>query len=98
MRELPEFRLRIEPITADAKALLGFKWAGEDVGKRHRIGGVPTWLQHDETPICRSCGERMTFYGQLDSIGDDLILADAGLVYVFVGFNDYEARAIVQSG
>ena len=40
----------------------------------------------------------MTFYGQLDSINDDIVLADAGLVYVFVCFNDFEARAIVQSG
>ena len=40
----------------------------------------------------------MTFYGQLDSIGDDVTIADVGLVYVFVCFNDVEARAIVQSG
>jgi hypothetical protein len=52
----------------------------------------------DATPTCADCGERMTFYGQLDSIGDDVVLADVGLVYVFVCFNDFEARAIVQSG
>ena len=40
----------------------------------------------------------MTLYGQFYSIGDDLTIADAGLVYVFVCFNDYEARGIVQSG
>ena len=40
----------------------------------------------------------MTFYGPLDSIGDDVIIADVGLVYVFVCNNDFEARAIVQSG
>jgi hypothetical protein len=40
----------------------------------------------------------MSFYGQLDSINDDIVLADAGLVYVFVGFNDFSAQAVVQSG
>ena len=39
----------------------------------------------------------MTLYGQLDSIGDDICLADVGLLYVFVCFDDFEARAIVQS-
>jgi uncharacterized protein (DUF983 family) len=55
-------------------------------------------LQWDETPTCRECGERMTFYGQLDSINDAIVLADVGLVYVFVCFNDFQAKAVVQSG
>jgi len=29
----------------------------------------------------------MTFYGQLDSIGDEYIIADDGMVYVCVCFN-----------
>ena len=98
MERIPAFRLRPEPLSQEAEAALGFQWAGDDVGQRHQLGGGPTWLQGDETPTCRECGERMTFYGQLDSIGDDIAIADVGLVYVFVCFNDYEARAIVQSG
>ena len=39
----------------------------------------------------------MTFYGQLDSIGDDFALADAGVVLVFVCFNCFEAAALVAS-
>lgn len=39
----------------------------------------------------------MTFYGQLDSLNDDIVIADCGIVYVFVCFNDYSAAAIVQS-
>jgi hypothetical protein len=98
MKAIPEFRLHVEPVTAEGAALLGFEAAGEEVGTRHRLGGSPTWLGDDQTPTCRDCGERMTFYGQLDSIGDDICLADVGLVYVFVCFNDFEARAVVQSG
>ncbi|MEA2311420.1 MAG: hypothetical protein QOE28_1388 [Solirubrobacteraceae bacterium] len=40
----------------------------------------------------------MTFYGQLDSIGDDFALADAGVVEVFVCFDCFEAAARVSSG
>ena len=79
------------------RASQGFKWAPAEVGERHRLGGDPEWQQGDETPACRQCGQKMTFYGQLDSIGDDFILADCGLVYVFVCFEDFEAAAVVQS-
>jgi hypothetical protein len=40
----------------------------------------------------------MTFYGQLDSINDDITIADAGMVYVFICFEDFSAAAFVQSG
>jgi hypothetical protein len=94
---IPPFRLVPEPLSPEAERVAGFKWAPEEVGKRHRLGGEPEWIQGDMTPVCRDCGQRMTFYGQLDSIGDEVCLADVGLVYVFVCFDDYEARAIVQS-
>ena len=40
----------------------------------------------------------MTFYGQLDSVNDDIVIADAGMVYVFICFDDSEATALIQSG
>ena len=39
----------------------------------------------------------MSFYGQLDSINDDYVLADCGLIYVFVCFSDNEVKALLQS-
>lgn len=39
----------------------------------------------------------MTFYGQLDSISDAIVLADCGIVYVFICFDDSTAKAVVQS-
>ncbi len=39
----------------------------------------------------------MTFYGQLDSVGDDICIADAGMVFVFLCFDCFEAAAMVQS-
>ena len=38
----------------------------------------------------------MTFYGQLDSISDEIVLADVGLVFVFVCFDCGEATAFIQ--
>jgi hypothetical protein len=85
-------------VDAAAEAVLGFEAAGEELGHRHRLGGRPTWLQDDQTPTCRDCGERMTFYGQLDSIGDDINLANAGPIYVFVCLIDIEGARLLQSG
>ena len=39
----------------------------------------------------------MTFYGQLDSVNDDVILADAGVLLCFVCFDCFEAAAMVES-
>lgn len=94
---LPSFRLIAEPSGPDAAAAQGFEWADPEVGRRHQLGGQPIWLQGEATPRCPACTEAMTFYAQLDGIGDDIALADCGLVYVFVCFNDFEVKAILQS-
>jgi hypothetical protein len=39
----------------------------------------------------------MSFYGQLDSINEEFNIADCGLIYVFLCFDCFEAKAIVQS-
>ena len=98
MREIPAFRLVPEALTEEAAALPPFKWANPEVGSRHRLGGTPTYLQKAEIPACPSCGEPMISYGQLDSINDEFILADCGLVYVFVCFDCFIAEAFIQSG
>jgi len=96
-RRIPPFRLTAEPLTPEAEEAAGFAWAEPGVGTRHRIGGEPEDLPGIDTPRCPSCGEPMTFYGQLDSIGDDFVLADAGVVAVFVCFDCFEAAARVGS-
>ena len=97
-RTVPEIRLVAEPATTEARAALGFEWADEEVGKRHKLGGRPDWLQEEEIPACSQCHEAMSFYGQLDSIGDDVCLADVGMIYVFVCFDCFETKSILQSG
>lgn len=96
-RQLPLIRLRAEPVDETAQAVLGFKYADPLIGKRHQIGGSPTWLQGEEVPKCPNCHHPMTFYGQLDSIGDQIVIADCGLIYVFLCFDCFQAKAVVQS-
>jgi hypothetical protein len=40
----------------------------------------------------------MTFYGQLDSINDEFVIGDVGLVYVFVCFDCLTTKAVLQFG
>ena len=86
MKKIPPFKLKPEPLNDEAKSLPGFKWAGEGVGDRHKLGGDPDFLQEADWPECPECKERMTFYGQLDSINDDYCIADCGMIYIFICF------------
>ncbi len=97
-KTLPLVRLRLDPESEEARLAIGFKWAA-GAGGRHQIGGEPTFLQPGaEWPVCEQCHEAMTFYGQLDSVGNDLCIADLGLVLVFMCFGCYQAKALVQTG
>jgi uncharacterized protein YwqG len=81
----------------DAKELSGFKWADEEVGKRHQLGGNPNFIQEEVYPVCHECNNSMSFYGQLDSIDDEHCIADCGMVYVFICFHCNLAQAFIQS-
>jgi hypothetical protein len=96
-KRVPPFRLDAHPLSQEAEEAAGFEWASPEVGTRHRIGGEPTSVTESAFPRCRSCGHAMSFYGQLDSIGDDFALADVGVVEVFVCFDCFEADARVVS-
>ena len=97
MKRLPEIRLSRPSNPSD-----DFKWAGDDargrpVGHRNKLGGVPDWLQQGyAAPSCPGCGELMPFFGQLDSVNDDVIIGDCGMIYVFFCFSCLQAATIVQ--
>jgi Domain of unknown function (DUF1963) len=97
MRTIPPFRLVLEPLNDEARNLPKFRWARKEVGKRHQLGGQPDFLQHELWPRCPNGHGRMTFYGQLDSINDDVCIADCGIIYVFICFDCYETASFVQS-
>ena len=93
---IPPVPLVPAPETSEAKEAVGFQWAGDPIGKRHRIGGEPDWIQYEEVPSC-SCEGKMTFYGQLDSLGDKVCLGDCGMIYVFVCLDCLETKSVFQS-
>ena len=97
MKEIPPFRLRPEPMSEDAANLPKFEWAPQEVGTRHQLGGKPSFLQKAEWPNCPDCGEVMTFYGQLDSINDEFVIADCGMIYIFVCLKCNEVKSLIQS-
>ncbi|MBM3469093.1 MAG: DUF1963 domain-containing protein [Alphaproteobacteria bacterium] len=95
--KIPPFRLILKPLNDEAANLPKFKWASEKVGSRHQLGGTPTFIQQEEWPDCPSCSNKMSFYGQLDSLNDEFVIADCGMLYVFLCFDCNETISIIQS-
>jgi hypothetical protein len=101
MDDIPEFRLIPRPTSDAARELTPGEWTDPMIGTRHKLGGKPDYLQGQQRPSCRSCGEEMTFYGQLDAIPDKerrYYIADCGLIYIFICFDCLETESFVQSG
>jgi hypothetical protein len=90
----PEIELIRRPRSVEAERLMRHEYAPVGVGDRNKLGGHPDWVQGEEWPEC--CGKRMTFYGQLDSVGDDIHLGDCGLIYVFVCFDCFSTKSLMQ--
>ena len=95
-KTFPEIKLIPQPETDEAKEVFGHKWAEPEIGYRHKLGGNPEWIQDDEWPEC--CQKKMTFFAQLDSVGDDIHLGDCGLIYVFVCFDCFNTKSMLQCG
>jgi hypothetical protein len=94
--KIPPVPLVPSPETPEAKAAVGFQFAGEPIGHRHRIGGDPEWIQTPNVPSC-SCRKPMSFYAQIDSLGDAHVLGDCGMIYVFVCWDCLETKSVLQS-
>ena len=97
MDKIPEIQLTMNPKTPEARSVIGFKW-NSTAGGSHKIGGHPDWIQGDETPECSQCFQPMTFYGQLDCLGDDVPLGDCGRIFVFVCMDCLSTQSILQCG
>ena len=97
MRKIPAFKLQLVPLDEEAETLPRFQSAVEGIGERSKLGGEPDFIQRDDIPSCPSCSKAMTFYAQLDSLNDDIILADCGMIYVFVCFECFETTSVLQS-
>ncbi len=97
MKNIPPFRFVAQPLNKEAESLPKFEWAEEHIGTRHKLGGTPDFIQDAEWPTCPDCGTKMTFYAQLDSINDEFLIADCGMIYVFVCLECNRVETLVQS-
>lgn len=92
--EIPEIKLIPMPESEEARAAVGYKYNSE-AGHRHKLGGKPDFIQSEDWPSC--CSKAMTFYAQIDSIGDEYDLADCGMIYVFVCFDCFNTKSVLQN-
>lgn len=95
-RVIPPFCLMPEPASDVAASMFGGMMKRYPLAKGHRLGGQPQFIDQDETPRC-AFGTPMSFYAQLDSLDEEYMLADRGMIYVFVCFNCFETKAVLQS-
>lgn len=92
--KIPKVKLVTQPETNEAKEVVGYKW-NEIAGTRHFLGGKPDGINETVYPICNECNKTMTFYAQIDSIGDKFDLADCMVIHNFVCFDCFEVKAIL---
>jgi len=92
--KIPEIKLTPQPETELAKKVIGYKW-NKIAGTRHKLGGEPDGLKVENYPLCDSCQSRMTFYAQIDSIGEDFDLADCMVIHQFVCFDCFEVESLL---
>jgi hypothetical protein len=98
MKKIPPFKLLPEPLNEEARKLPKFKWAADEIGIRHQLGGEPQpRIDDSHWPHCPDCAEKMSFYGQLDSVNDEFCVADAGVICVFLCFGCNEVKATIES-
>ena len=95
MQKFPTIKLVMVPQNEEAKSII--KWEHCDFESKHQLGGEPSFIQDEDWPRCPWCKEKMSFYGQLDSVGDDMCISDCGMIYVFFCFECNEPKAIVHS-
>jgi uncharacterized protein YwqG len=97
MKKIPPFKLELKPLSLEAEEMPKFRWASDEIGTRHKIGGEPQFIQGEDWPVCHECKEKMSFFAQLDSLNDEFCVADCGMIYIFVCFDCNETSSIIQS-
>lgn len=90
--EIPKIKLVTLAETEEAKTVIGYKW-NDIAGTRHFLGGKPENINESDYPICNECNKTMTFYAQIDSIGDKFDIADCMVIHNFICFDCFTVRA-----
>ncbi len=95
--EIPKIKLITSPETEDAKLAVGYQW-NNIAGTRHFLGGKPDNLDEVDFPLCDQCSNKMTFYAQIDSIGDNYDLADCMVIQTFICFDCNSVKSQLNQG
>ena len=95
--QIPKIKLITQAESEEAKKAIGYEW-NEVAGTRHFLGGQPEGISEANYPKCDECGNTMTFYAQIDSIGDNYDLADCMVIHNYVCFDCFTVKCcLVQS-
>jgi hypothetical protein len=106
---LPEIKVSLSRTQSDERAVpVDYP---DNLGLRTKLGGVPDWIQEDQTPDCDLCRGEMIFVGQIDSIEhdsgknplrkdclghQDYMFGDVGMIYVFFCFECCKSASVFQ--
>ena len=95
--KIPKIKLIPKPESKAAEDAVGYEW-NDVAGTRHFLGGEPEGLSEVEYPKCDDCTKPMTFYAQIDSIGDKYDLADCMVIHNYVCFDCFTVKCqLIQS-
>ena len=66
------------------------------VSEKVNFGGEPSWIHNAEQFQC--CGQEMSFYGQIhtDALGEEYMIYDCGIIYLFLCEGCKKTRTTVQ--
>ena len=89
----PEFGVTLSPVKEPQIDTADF-WVNDEltaeVSEASKMGGVPAWIQSNETPRCPVCNKMMQFVAQLDAELEGSLPADPARWgdYHFLNFGD----------
>jgi hypothetical protein len=94
MKIIQRIQLVPTPETSEGQSAVGYTWNAE-VGFRHFLGGIPDTRVALTVPKCEDCGAEMTFYSQIDSIGESYDLADCMVIHTYVCFDCFTVKSLL---
>ncbi len=92
MIQIPKIKLIPQPETENEKNAIGYKF-NKVAGTRHFLGGSPEEKHDYDYPPCTDCGKVMTFYAQIDSIGDAYDLADCMVIHTYICLDCFTVKS-----
>ena len=90
--KIPKIKLVTQPDNKEAEDTVRYKW-NKIAGTRHFLGGEPEEKHDYDYPKCNDCKETMTFYSQIDSIGQNYDLADCMVIHTYVCFDCFTVKS-----